>query len=88
MGILIIPFTAIMYVDVEEFYTLKEEAIMYSEITKQAENIANEIIEKAKLKKGQILVVGCSSSEVCGDKIGSNLIWKLPRHCLKDCTVC
>ena len=72
MGILIIPFTAIMYVDVEEFYTLKEEAIMYSEITKQAENIANEIIEKAKLKKGQILVVGCSSSEVCGDKIGSN----------------
>lgn len=69
---LIIPFTAIMYVDVEEFYTLKEEAIMYSEITKQAENIANEIIEKAKLKKGQILVVGCSSSEVCGDKIGSN----------------
>ena len=72
MGILIIPFTAIMYFDVEEFYTLKEEAIMYSEITKQAENIANEIIEKAKLKKGQILVVGCSSSEVCGDKIGSN----------------
>lgn len=61
-----------MYVDVEEFYTLKEEAIMYLEITKQAENIANEIIEKAKLKKGQILVVGCSSSEVCGDKIGSN----------------
>lgn len=51
MGILIIPFTAIMYFDVEEFYTLKEEAIMYSEITKQAENIANEIIEKAKLKK-------------------------------------
>ena len=42
MGILIIPFTAIMYFDVEEFYTLKEEAIMYSEITKQAENIANE----------------------------------------------
>ena len=72
MGILIIPFTAIMYFDVEEFYTVKEEAIMYSEMAKQAENIANEIIEKAKLKKGQILVVGCSSSEVCGDKIGSN----------------
>ena len=30
---------------------------MYSEITKQAENIANEIIEKAKLKKGQILAI-------------------------------
>ena len=45
---------------------------MYSEITKQAENIANEIIEVAGLKKGQILVVGRSSSEVCGDRIGSN----------------
>lgn len=45
---------------------------MYEEITKQAEKIAEEICEKAKLKKGQILVVGCSSSEVCGDNIGSN----------------
>ena len=51
MGILIIPFTAIMYFDVEEFYTLKEEAIMYSEITKQAENIANEIIVKFVVTK-------------------------------------
>lgn len=45
---------------------------MYSEITNQAEKIAREIIEKAELRKGQILVVGCSSSEVCGDRIGSN----------------
>lgn len=45
---------------------------MYSELTKQAENVTREIIEKAGLNRGQILVVGCSSSEVCGDKIGSN----------------
>lgn len=45
---------------------------MYSEITEQAQNIAKEIIDVAGLKKGQILVVGCSSSEVCGDRIGSN----------------
>lgn len=45
---------------------------MYSELKKQAENVTKEIIEKAGLKKGQILVVGCSSSEICGDKIGSN----------------
>lgn len=38
----------------------------------QAEKIANEIIEKANLKSGQILVVGCSTSEILGDKIGSN----------------
>lgn len=45
---------------------------MYSELTKHAENVTREIIEKAGLNRGQILVVGCSSSEVCGDKIGSN----------------
>lgn len=45
---------------------------MYSELKKQAENVTKEIIEKAGLKKGQILVVGCSSSEICGDKIGTN----------------
>lgn len=45
---------------------------MYSELTKQAENVTREIIEKAGLNRGQILIVGCSSSEVCGDKIGSN----------------
>ena len=38
----------------------------------QAENIAKEIVEKASLKAGQILVVGCSTSEILGDKIGSN----------------
>lgn len=38
----------------------------------QAYNTAKEIIEAAKLKKGQILVVGCSTSEVLGSKIGSN----------------
>lgn len=45
---------------------------MYEEIRRQAVKIAEEICEKAGLKEGQILVVGCSSSEVCGDKIGSN----------------
>ncbi len=38
----------------------------------QAKNIAEEIVAKAGLKKGQILVVGCSTSEILGDKIGSN----------------
>ncbi|MBR2870607.1 MAG: TIGR01440 family protein [Clostridia bacterium] len=34
--------------------------------------IASELIEKAKLSKGDILVVGCSTSEVVGNKIGTN----------------
>ncbi len=33
---------------------------------------AREIIEIGKLKKGDILVVGCSTSEVIGSKIGTN----------------
>ena len=33
---------------------------------------ANEICEKAKLKPGNILVVGCSTSEVVGSRIGTN----------------
>ncbi|MBR3942107.1 MAG: TIGR01440 family protein [Clostridia bacterium] len=31
-----------------------------------------ELIEKANLKKGDIVVVGCSTSEVLGSKIGTN----------------
>ena len=38
----------------------------------QAAAVAEEIIEKAKLSAGQILVVGCSTSEILGSKIGSN----------------
>ena len=45
---------------------------MYDELRKQAEKTTEEICEKSNLKEGQILVVGCSSSEICGDKIGSN----------------
>lgn len=41
-------------------------------IKEQAYLAAKEIIEKAKLKAGNILVVGCSTSEVIGDKIGTN----------------
>lgn len=38
---------------------------------KQAYNAAREIIETAGLKPGQILVVGCSTSEILGEKIGT-----------------
>lgn len=38
----------------------------------QAASVTAEIIEKASLKAGQVLVVGCSTSEILGDKIGSN----------------
>ena len=38
----------------------------------QAKDTILEIIEKAKLVKGNILVIGCSTSEIIGSKIGTN----------------
>ena len=45
---------------------------MNNNLKKQVVKTVNEIIEKAKLKKGNILVVGCSTSEILGSKIGTN----------------
>ena len=45
---------------------------MYEELKTQAAAAAEEIITAAKLEEGDVLVVGCSSSEVCGQKIGSD----------------
>lgn len=42
----------------------------YEEIKNQAETACSELVETAKLAKGDILVVGCSSSEVMGLRIG------------------
>ncbi|MBQ1580647.1 MAG: DUF436 family protein, partial [Firmicutes bacterium] len=45
---------------------------MYEELKNQAAQAAEEIMAAAKLEEGDVLVVGCSSSEVCGQKIGSD----------------
>lgn len=42
------------------------------QIQKQCEKIAKELIEKAKLKKGDVVIIGCSTSEVIGETIGTN----------------
>ncbi len=44
---------------------------MENRIMTESYQAAKEIIERAKLKAGQILVVGCSTSEVAGERIGS-----------------
>ena len=44
---------------------------MFTEIKNQAAQAAAELVKEAGLKKGDIFVVGCSSSEVCGEKIGT-----------------
>lgn len=42
------------------------------EIKNQAKLVIQELIEAAKLKKGDLLVIGCSSSEMIGSCIGKN----------------
>lgn len=43
---------------------------MYEEITAQARQAVTELLEQARLKKGQVMVIGCSSSEMVGRRIG------------------
>ena len=42
------------------------------DIKLQTKTAVEELISLAKLKKGNILVVGCSTSEIVGSKIGTN----------------
>jgi uncharacterized protein (TIGR01440 family) len=44
---------------------------MYDEIAEQAKTAVSELIKAANLKKDDIMVIGCSSSEIGGHKIGS-----------------
>ena len=43
---------------------------MYDLIKKEAESAVKELIERSNLKRGDIVVVGCSSSEILGENIG------------------
>ena len=43
---------------------------MYEEITSQARQAVTELLEAAKLRPGDLFVVGCSSSEMVGARIG------------------
>ncbi len=43
---------------------------MFEEITDQAKRATNELLEAAGLHRGDLFVVGCSSSEMVGERIG------------------
>lgn len=51
----------------------KEELLQ--QVQQEAANAAKQLVIDAKLHKGQIVVVGCSTSEVVGRKVGS---WSTP----------
>ena len=41
-------------------------------VREEAERAVTELLELAKLEEGDFLVVGCSSSEVAGSRIGTD----------------
>ena len=51
--------------------------IMYSEVEKSLKCAARELIEAAGLSRGDIVAVGCSTSEVMGEKIGTSSVSEL-----------
>lgn len=53
-----------------EFSSSAEAERFLLQIKNEAGAIAEELVAVAGLKQGQVLVVGCSSSEVTGNKIG------------------
>lgn len=48
------------------------EAVDLQEIVEQVKTVTNELIDQAKLSEGSIFVLGMSSSEVQGSRIGKN----------------
>ena len=51
----------------------------YIEISKETERVIDELIEASGIKAGQILVVGCSSSEIVGSNIGKGSSFEAAR---------
>lgn len=49
----------------------KMEASFLQRVKEEAAQVTEELLEQAGLDEGDILVVGCSSSEVAGEKIGT-----------------
>lgn len=45
---------------------------MFCTISDNAKAVFTELIDKANLKKGSIIVLGCSTSEITGDTIGTH----------------
>ena len=54
-------------------YEIDDKSIL-EQIGSDAKRIAEELVEAAHLGKGQIVVVGCSTSETLGQKIGNHSV--------------
>ena len=52
-----------------------ENKNLFAQVKEESANAARQLAEAARLHKGQIVVVGCSTSEVVGHNVGS---WSTP----------
>ena len=52
-----------------------ENKNLLAQVKEESANAARQLAEAARLHKGQIVVVGCSTSEVVGHNVGS---WSTP----------
>ena len=50
---------------------------MYEDVRNALKTAAEEMIENAKLRSGDIVAIGCSTSEVMGEKIGTSSVAEL-----------
>lgn len=58
------------------------------QIKQDAVNAAEQLVRATKLKKGDIVVVGCSTSETLGKKVGSWSVPEVGMAIYKDLTAC
>ena len=54
-------------------YEIEDKGLV-EQIRNDAKNAAQELVEKAHLSKGQIVVIGCSTSSTLGSDIGSHSV--------------
>lgn len=52
-----------------------ENKTLLTQVPQEAADAAQQLMEASHLRKGQIVVVGCSTSEVVGKNVGS---WSTP----------
>ena len=62
----------ILVINMAENIFKAEDAALVKQIEKEAAAAAKELCKAAGLQKGQIVVIGCSSSEVIGKKVGTH----------------
>ena len=56
-----------------DHWSLKRDLIiMFEQITQDSNAVFTQLIEAAKLHEGSIVVLGCSTSEVAGERIGTH----------------